>query len=67
MIDVGSSDGYDGGTMLWDLEPVAADIKRLKFERENTYDAWFHFESKALRLFANVKEIHIVCADGILG
>lgn len=46
------------------LKSVAPFIKWLKFERENTDEYFFHTESRQLKWFANVKEIHVVCADG---
>jgi hypothetical protein len=65
MIDIGRYVDKEGGTRLESLELHAAGIKRFKFERENTCEWWYHFESNCLRSFVNVKEIHVVCADGI--
>jgi hypothetical protein len=45
-------------------EHIASSIKRLKFERENTDEYFYHTESRQLSVFINAKEIHVVCADG---
>ncbi|KAL0471899.1 hypothetical protein QR685DRAFT_552423 [Neurospora intermedia] len=44
--------------------PYYQDIKRLKFARERD-EGFYHFESKKLRNFANVREVHVVCLDGL--
>ncbi|KAH6627472.1 hypothetical protein F5144DRAFT_575961 [Chaetomium tenue] len=50
---------------LKSFKPIARLIERLKFERENSSEYFYHFESKHIRNFANTKEIHVICADGI--
>lgn len=45
--------------------PVSASIKRLRFERENSEECWYHWESKELRDWTNTEEIHVVCGDGM--
>jgi hypothetical protein len=45
-------------------EHIASSIKRLKFERENTDEYFYHTESQQLGIFSNAEEIHVVCADG---
>jgi hypothetical protein len=57
MVDIGTS-------YLSDFESIASNIKRLKFERENSNEAWYNTEVRKLRDFKNVEEIHVVCADG---
>ncbi|CAN9298256.1 unnamed protein product [Alternaria alternata] len=57
MVDIGTS-------WLAYFQPIASNIKRLKFERENTDEYWYHSEKKKLKDFKNVEEIHVVCADG---
>ncbi|KAL2140526.1 hypothetical protein VTI28DRAFT_3730 [Corynascus sepedonium] len=53
------------GTSYFDhFHPAAPLIKRLKFERENTCEFFYHTEVKDLDAFINVKEIFVVCADG---
>ncbi|KAI0437847.1 hypothetical protein F4803DRAFT_570362 [Xylaria telfairii] len=54
-----------GTTIFAALEPVALLIQRLRLERENSDESFFHFESNDLGIFVNVKEIHVVCADGL--
>ncbi len=44
--------------------PVAPHIKRLKFERKYSDEVYFHFEARDIYRFVNLKEIHVVCADG---
>ncbi|OBT67661.1 hypothetical protein VE03_03433 [Pseudogymnoascus sp. 23342-1-I1] len=52
------------GTVRLDaFNEVAPMIKRLKFERENQ-ESWYHFESRKIRNFVNVEEIHVICLDG---
>lgn len=46
---------------------VTPSIRRLKFEREHQDEWWFHYESKEIRNFINVEEIHVVCKDGWYG
>lgn len=50
---------------LESFKPVAHLIKRLKFERENSCESFYYFEAKEIRNFANAKEIHVICGDGI--
>jgi hypothetical protein len=57
MVDIGNS-------YLSAFKPIASKIKRLKFERENSNEAWFNTEKRELKDFKNVEEIHVVCADG---
>ncbi|RYP50302.1 hypothetical protein DL768_004155 [Monosporascus sp. mg162] len=54
-----------GTTAFSHFTPVAPIIKRLKFEREISNEYYYHWESEALLDFVNVKEIHVVCADGM--
>ncbi|KAI5380600.1 hypothetical protein J4E82_000557 [Alternaria postmessia] len=57
MVDIGAS-------RFCNYESVASAVKRLKFERENSEEYFYHTESTELMNFASVEEIHIVCADG---
>ena len=57
MVDIGTS-------YLSYFKPIASNIKRLKFERENSDEAWFNTEKRELKDFENVEEVHVVCADG---
>ncbi|KAB2106612.1 hypothetical protein AG0111_0g4801 [Alternaria gaisen] len=57
MVDIGTSS-------LSDFKPIASNIKRLKFERENSNEFWFNTEKRELVDFKNVEEAHVVCADG---
>jgi hypothetical protein len=57
MVDIGTF-------RLENLEPIALNIRRLKFKRENSDESWYHFESRRLVNFKNVEEIHVVCEDG---
>ncbi|KFY05485.1 hypothetical protein V492_08502 [Pseudogymnoascus sp. VKM F-4246] len=57
MISIGKSE-------LWHFHAVAPSIRRLRFQREHQEDFWFVYESKELRRFVNVEEIHVVCQDG---
>ncbi|KAF2809811.1 uncharacterized protein BDZ99DRAFT_36873 [Mytilinidion resinicola] len=54
-----------GQTSFFVFKSVAPTIKRLKFERENSDEGFYHWESSEIRDFVNVKEIHVVCADGM--
>ncbi|KAK4156435.1 hypothetical protein C8A00DRAFT_12633 [Chaetomidium leptoderma] len=47
------------------FHPAAPLIKRLKFERENFNEFSYHSEVKDLDAFVNVKEIFVVCTDGV--
>ncbi|CAN9446740.1 unnamed protein product [Alternaria alternata] len=53
MVDIGTS-------WLAYFQPIASNIKRLKFERENTDEYWYHSEKKKLKDFKNVEEIHVL-------
>ncbi|KAH8639341.1 hypothetical protein IG631_07111 [Alternaria alternata] len=57
MVDIGAS-------RFCNYESIASGVKRLKFERENSEEYFYHTESTELMKFATVEEIHIVCADG---
>jgi hypothetical protein len=59
IIDIGESP-------FREFAQVAPQISRLKFEREHSQEYFYHWEIQELRAFINVKEIHIVCADGLL-
>ena len=59
MVDIGPS-------YFSDFKSIASNIKRLKFERENSDDHWYNTEKRRLIDFENVEEIHVVCADGFL-
>lgn len=54
-----------GTTRFSAFKGVAASIKRLWFERENIEEYFNRWESKDLKLFSSVREIHVVCADGL--
>lgn len=54
-----------GRSAFRDFASVAPMIKRLRFERQNSEEYFYHWEVEELRTFSNVKEIHIVCADGM--
>ena len=54
-----------GTTLFTNYKLVAPIIQRLKFERENSSEFFYHLEVQELRDFVNVKEIHVVCADGM--
>ena len=56
MVDIGAS-------RFCNYESIASAVKRLKFERENSEEYFYHTESTELMKFASVEEIHIVCAD----
>ncbi|RMZ69994.1 glycosyl hydrolase family 18 [Pyrenophora seminiperda CCB06] len=57
MVDIGPS-YFDN------FESIIPAIKRIKFERENSNEYFYHTEKEKLRDFTNVEEIHVVCADG---
>ncbi|KAI4641534.1 hypothetical protein J4E93_007631 [Alternaria ventricosa] len=57
MLDIGAS-------YFSKYKAIAPAIKRLKFERENGCEYFYHTESRRLKEFINVEEVHIVCADG---
>lgn len=54
-----------GGTCLEDLTPIAPMIQRLKFTRKHSEEYFYHAEIRELEHFTNVREIHIVCEDGL--
>ncbi|KAI0000738.1 hypothetical protein F4779DRAFT_635568 [Xylariaceae sp. FL0662B] len=54
-----------GTTLFRAFVPVALSIKRLRFERENSDDSFYHFEARELRTWVNTEEIHVVCQDGM--
>ncbi|OBT71453.1 hypothetical protein VF21_10605 [Pseudogymnoascus sp. 05NY08] len=58
MVSIGSRVSFEA------FKPVAHMIKRLKFERENQTEYFYHFESRAMLSFVNAEEIHVVCQDG---
>lgn len=47
------------------LEPEKALIQRLRMEGPND-EGFLHFQSKELRGFPNLKEVHVVCTDGLM-
>ena len=57
MVDIGAS-------KFCNYKSIASAVKRLKFERENGDEYFYHTESNELLKFVSVEEIHIVCADG---
>lgn len=64
------SDIIDIGTSYLEAyTPVASQIRKLKMDREISvsYEGEFfsHWENDELRKFTNIKEIHVVCVDGV--
>lgn len=56
---------YFGGSGLAKFNQVAPSVQRLKLVREIT-EEWFYQEGTSeLRHFVNLKEVHIVCKDGM--
>ncbi|KAH7113109.1 hypothetical protein B0J13DRAFT_681806 [Dactylonectria estremocensis] len=52
-----------GDTDLREIVDEQRDIRRLRFERQD--DEWlFHFESKELKEYTNLEELHVVCLAG---
>ncbi|KAK4233498.1 hypothetical protein C8A03DRAFT_47975 [Achaetomium macrosporum] len=49
------------------FEPVAPLIKRIKFERQRQDEVFFHWESRDIESFVNLREIHVVSVDGFWG
>ncbi|GAB1317043.1 2EXR domain-containing protein [Madurella fahalii] len=47
------------------FKPVAHLIRRLSFERNNGDEFSYYFEARELHSFVNVREIHVVCPEGI--
>ncbi|KAF9871970.1 hypothetical protein CkaCkLH20_10602 [Colletotrichum karsti] len=54
-----------GPTGFADLITIAPRIKRLKFDRMNSDEGFYHFEVHELRNFVNLEEVHVVCSDGL--
>ncbi|KAI0596469.1 hypothetical protein F4775DRAFT_564738 [Biscogniauxia sp. FL1348] len=54
-----------GKTSFRAFAPVALSIRRLRFERENSDESFYHFEVRELWGWANTEEIHVVCRDGM--
>ncbi|OBT54151.1 hypothetical protein VE04_10302 [Pseudogymnoascus sp. 24MN13] len=52
-----------GKTAFSVFKTVAPLITRLKFERENSNEYWYRWESHETLNFVNAKEIHVVCGD----
>jgi hypothetical protein len=64
-VELASADG--SGRLLAPIcnyKPVMPIIKRLKLEREHS-DYFSYREADELGNFANTKEFHLVCADGM--
>lgn len=57
MIDLGTA-------YLEDVRSIAPKIRRLKFERSNGPEYWYHWESMNLTWFRNVELYHVVVPDG---
>jgi hypothetical protein len=57
MISIGSLD-------IWWFRPEMPLIQRFRFESEND-ESFFYFQSKRLRGFTGLKELHIVCLDAV--
>lgn len=55
-----------GDSPFREFNNVAPNIRRLRFERELSQEYFYHSEIQELRMFVNVQEIHVVCADGLL-
>ncbi|KAI1079782.1 hypothetical protein F5B20DRAFT_542403 [Whalleya microplaca] len=54
-----------GKTSFEAFAPVALAIKRLRFERENSNEYFYHREVRELQDWVNTEEIHVVCEDGM--
>lgn len=54
-----------GKTSFRAFAPVALSIQRLRFERENSDEFFYHFEVRELWDWVNTEEIHVVCEDGM--
>ncbi|KAL2138564.1 hypothetical protein VTI28DRAFT_6601 [Corynascus sepedonium] len=48
-------------TGLAALAPVASSVRRLRFERDNSDETFYHFESCDLRAFSRVRQITVIC------
>lgn len=55
----------EDSTRLETLRPVAPLIRRLMITRECTDAVFYYFESEALAAFVNVREIRVICEDGL--
>jgi hypothetical protein len=58
IIDIGTS-------LLENYKPVAEKILRLRLEREESAEGWYHWEVRELLEFRSLEEIYVVCADGL--
>ncbi|KAK0737053.1 hypothetical protein B0T21DRAFT_438074, partial [Apiosordaria backusii] len=56
--------GHDQVFTLKDYAPIAPLVRKLTFARENTDEAYYHFEAHELHVFENTKRIYVVCQDG---
>lgn len=54
-----------GASYLGYYKPVSEYIQRLRLKREESAEAWYHWEVRELLEFPNLKEIYVVCADGL--
>ncbi|GFF93572.1 hypothetical protein IFM53868_07234 [Aspergillus udagawae] len=55
-----------GDTYFDTIEPAEQQlIRRLTIQRENT-DSFFRSESLELQMYSNLKEMHVICEDGLL-
>ncbi|KAK4178459.1 hypothetical protein QBC36DRAFT_324866 [Triangularia setosa] len=52
------------GMDIEELEPVAHLVQRLRYERSYSEEMYARFEIPRLKMFTNLKELHIVCQDG---
>lgn len=56
-----------GESLFRYYKPIAHTFRRLKFEREESYEGYYQWESRELANFSKVTEMHVVCADGLYG
>jgi hypothetical protein len=61
--DIDTLDIGDSAFMLY--KAVAPMIKRLKIKGRNSDPIYYHEQIRRIRIFTNVKEIQVVCADGV--
>ncbi|PVH94049.1 hypothetical protein DM02DRAFT_721470 [Periconia macrospinosa] len=54
-----------GEALFEDYQSIAHFFRRLKFTREESNEVYYHWEVHDLRMFVNVKEMYVVCADGL--
>ncbi|OTA93526.1 hypothetical protein M434DRAFT_72990, partial [Hypoxylon sp. CO27-5] len=54
-----------GKTSVRAFAPVALSIKRLRFERENSDESFYHFEVRELWNWVNTEKIHVDRQDGM--